>query len=93
MTENLAAASGTFNLGGDLTVNRLGFGAMRITGEYILGSIVKDHAAAMVADGTAAGLSEGQIIGDLRQVFLTRQRGRLDPPTLRRLTHHQASRR
>ncbi len=34
------------------------------TGEYILGSIVKDHAAAMVADGTAAGLSEGQIIGD-----------------------------
>lgn len=32
-----AAASGTFLLGGDLTVNRLGFGAMRITGEGIWG--------------------------------------------------------
>ena len=34
------------------------------TGEYILGSIVKEHAAAMIAAGTAGGLSEGQIIGD-----------------------------
>jgi ATP:ADP antiporter, AAA family len=34
------------------------------TGEYILGSIVKEHATAMVAAGTAPGLSEGQIIGD-----------------------------
>jgi ATP:ADP antiporter, AAA family len=34
------------------------------TGEYILGSIVKEHAHAMVAAGTAPGLSEGQIIGD-----------------------------
>ena len=32
-----AAASGTFSLGGDLTVNRLGFGAMRITGKGIWG--------------------------------------------------------
>src|SRR3984957_10726497 len=32
-----AKASGTFALGGDLTVNRLGFGAMRITGEGIWG--------------------------------------------------------
>jgi aryl-alcohol dehydrogenase-like predicted oxidoreductase len=32
-----ATASGTFTLGGDLTVNRLGFGAMRITGEGIWG--------------------------------------------------------
>ncbi len=32
-----AAASRTFSLGGDLTVNRLGFGAMRITGEGIWG--------------------------------------------------------
>src|ERR1700739_3493912 len=32
-----AAASGTFSLGGDLTVNRLGFGAMRITGDGIWG--------------------------------------------------------
>jgi AAA family ATP:ADP antiporter len=34
------------------------------TGEYILGSIVKDHASAMVAGGQAPGLSEGQVIGD-----------------------------
>ncbi len=32
-----AAASGTFALGGDLVVNRLGFGAMRLTGEGIWG--------------------------------------------------------
>jgi pyridoxine 4-dehydrogenase len=32
-----AAAAGTFALGGDLVVNRLGFGAMRLTGEGIWG--------------------------------------------------------
>ena len=32
-----AAHAGTFALGGDLTVNRLGFGAMRITGDGIWG--------------------------------------------------------
>jgi pyridoxine 4-dehydrogenase len=32
-----AKASGTFRIGGDLTVNRLGFGAMRLTGEGIWG--------------------------------------------------------
>ncbi|MGA8593523.1 MAG: aldo/keto reductase [Bryobacteraceae bacterium] len=32
-----ASASGTFPIGGDLKVNRLGFGAMRITGEGIWG--------------------------------------------------------
>jgi pyridoxine 4-dehydrogenase len=32
-----AAASGTFNIGGDLTVNRLGYGAMRITGKGVWG--------------------------------------------------------
>jgi pyridoxine 4-dehydrogenase len=32
-----AKASGTFNLGGDSTINRLGFGAMRITGQGIWG--------------------------------------------------------
>lgn len=26
-----AAAAGTFSIGGDLTVNRLGYGAMRLT--------------------------------------------------------------
>jgi ATP:ADP antiporter, AAA family len=34
------------------------------TGEYILGDIVKERAGAMIADGSAGGLSEGQIIGD-----------------------------
>ena len=33
----LAQASGTFTLGGDLTVNRLGFGAMRLTGRGVWG--------------------------------------------------------
>jgi pyridoxine 4-dehydrogenase len=32
-----AAAAGTFDIGGDLCVNRLGFGAMRITGKGIWG--------------------------------------------------------
>ena len=33
----MAHASGTFTLGGDLTVNRLGFGAMRLTGKGVWG--------------------------------------------------------
>jgi aryl-alcohol dehydrogenase-like predicted oxidoreductase len=37
MTEPTATASGTIELGGDLVVNRLGFGAMRITGKGIWG--------------------------------------------------------
>ncbi|HEY0093542.1 MAG TPA: aldo/keto reductase [Archangium sp.] len=37
MTTINAAASGTFRIGGDLEVNRLGFGAMRITGPGIWG--------------------------------------------------------
>ena len=32
-----AAAAGTIDVGGDLTVNRLGFGAMRITGQGVWG--------------------------------------------------------
>jgi aryl-alcohol dehydrogenase-like predicted oxidoreductase len=32
-----AAAAGTITIGGDLTVNRLGFGAMRVTGQGIWG--------------------------------------------------------
>jgi aryl-alcohol dehydrogenase-like predicted oxidoreductase len=32
-----AAAAGTIGLGGDLTVNRLGFGAMRVTGDGVWG--------------------------------------------------------
>jgi pyridoxine 4-dehydrogenase len=36
-TESVAQASGTFSIGGDLTVNRLGFGAMRLTGKGVWG--------------------------------------------------------
>ena len=36
-TQVTAAAAGTIDVGGDLTVNRLGFGAMRITGRGIWG--------------------------------------------------------
>jgi pyridoxine 4-dehydrogenase len=41
-----AAASGTFCIGGDLTVNRIGYGAMRITGKGVWGAPV-DKAAAL----------------------------------------------
>ena len=37
MAETSAKASGTFKIGGDLEVNRLGFGAMRVTGPGIWG--------------------------------------------------------
>ena len=37
MTTTNAAAGGTFAIGGDMTVNRLGYGAMRITGDGIWG--------------------------------------------------------
>ena len=36
-TRSIAQESGTFDIGGDLTVNRLGFGAMRITGKGVWG--------------------------------------------------------
>jgi len=44
--ENIAQQSGTFRLGGDLEVNRLGFGAMRITGPGIWGP-PRDHDEAL----------------------------------------------
>ncbi|GLY92844.1 aldo/keto reductase [Actinoplanes sp. NBRC 103695] len=37
MTTPQAGAAGTIDVGGDLTVNRLGFGAMRVTGDGIWG--------------------------------------------------------
>src|ERR1700730_13051365 len=41
-----AAAAGTFTIGSDLTVNRMGYGAMRITGQGIWGPPA-DKAAAL----------------------------------------------
>lgn len=47
MTQQVsAAAAGTITFGGDLTVNRLGYGAMRITGKGIWGPPA-DHEAAI----------------------------------------------
>ena len=41
-----AATSGTYAIGGDLTVHRLGYGAMRITGKGIWGP-PQDHDGAI----------------------------------------------
>lgn len=75
-----AAAAGTFSLGGDLTVNRLGYGAMRITGKGIWGP-PEDRAAALAvlrralelgvnlidtADSYGPGVSEELIAEALR---------------------------
>ena len=40
-----AAAAGTFTIGGDLVVNRLGYGAMRITGKGVWGPPADKSAA------------------------------------------------
>src|SRR5712672_607110 len=45
-TSQSAAGSGTISLGGELTVNRLGFGAMRLTGDGIWGP-PKDRSTAL----------------------------------------------
>ena len=66
----------TFDIGGDLTVRRLGFGAMRITGEDIIGEPADSEAARDVlrraadlvdlvdtADSYGPGVSE-RLIGE-----------------------------
>ena len=45
-SQSTAAAAGTLDIGGDLTVNRMGFGAMRITGTGIWGG-PPDHDQAL----------------------------------------------
>lgn len=51
-----AAASGTFRIGGDLPVHRLGFGAMRITGQGIWGPPPdRDEAVAVVRRAVELG--------------------------------------
>ena len=37
MSDVTAAASGLFKIGGEIAINRLGYGAMRITGKGIWG--------------------------------------------------------
>ena len=47
-TTSSVAASGTFSLGGDLPVSRLGYGAMRITGQGIWGPPADEETALAV---------------------------------------------
>lgn len=47
-TDRPVSASGTFGLGGDLEVHRLGFGAMRITGDGIWGPPADEDTAVAV---------------------------------------------
>ena len=41
------------------------------TGEYILGSIVKEQASRWLPPGQAGGLTEGQIIGDFYSKYFS----------------------
>ena len=50
-----AAEAGTIDVGGDLTVNRMGFGAMRVTGSGIWGE-PPDHDRAIATLRTVTGL-------------------------------------
>ncbi len=57
MSKN-AAAAGTINIGGDLTVNRIGFGAMRITGQGIWGQPAdRDKAKAALRQAVELGVN------------------------------------
>jgi pyridoxine 4-dehydrogenase len=84
MTKTVAAASGTFTIGGDLTVNRLGYGSMRITGKGIWGEPANPEEAKRVlrraielginfidtADSYGPFVSE-QLIGDTLSPYPT----------------------
>ncbi|QNK81164.1 oxidoreductase [Nakamurella sp. PAMC28650] len=53
-----AAAAGTFSFGGDLTVNRLGYGAMRLSGPGIMGPPKdRDEAIAVLREAVALGVN------------------------------------
>ncbi|WP_123620652.1 aldo/keto reductase [Halorubrum sp. CSM-61] len=77
MASDSTGRSDTFDIGGDLTVDRLGFGAMRITGEDIIGRPADEEGAKAVlrravelgvdfvdtADSYGPGVSE-RLIGE-----------------------------
>lgn len=77
MTDDLLNNSGTFDIGGELTVHRLGFGAMRLTGDDIIGPPAdEDEARALIgraidfgvdfidtADSYGPGISE-RLLGE-----------------------------
>ena len=53
-----AAAAGTFEFGGNLTVNRLGYGAMRLSGPNIMGPPRdRDEAIAVLREAVALGVN------------------------------------
>ncbi len=57
MTAPTAAASGTVLLGGDLPVTRMGYGAMRLTGEGVWGEPAdRDHAIAVLRRAVELGV-------------------------------------
>ena len=103
-----AAASGPFTIGGDITVNRLGFGAMRITGKGIWGD-PDDRAEALrtlkrlpelgvnfidTADSYGPFVSEDLIREALHPYtgLVDRHQGRPDPPRARISGCHWAGR-
>ena len=56
-TQAPAQASGTFTLGGDLTINRLGYGAMRLTGKGVWGPPAdRDEAVRVLRRATELGV-------------------------------------
>lgn len=53
-----AAAAGTFDFGGNLTVNRLGYGSMRLSGPNIMGPPRdRDEAIAVLREAVALGVN------------------------------------
>ncbi len=57
MSTSIAAASGTYKLGGDLEVNRLGYGTMQLTGEGVWGEPDDhDEAIAVLRRAVEAGV-------------------------------------
>ena len=88
-SKTTAAAAGTIDIGGDLTVNRLGFGAMRITGHGIWGE-PPDREQAKAALRRARG-ARRQLHRHRRLLRAGRQRGahRRGPVPLPRRPGHR----
>jgi pyridoxine 4-dehydrogenase len=58
MSTQIAAAAGTFKLGGDLEVNRLGYGTMQLTGEGVWGEPEdRDEAIAVLRRAVEEGVN------------------------------------
>jgi aryl-alcohol dehydrogenase-like predicted oxidoreductase len=58
MSTQIAAASGTFKVGGDLEVNRLGYGTMQLTGDGVWGEPDdRDEAIAVLRRAVEAGVN------------------------------------